>query len=144
MKLLVISAALILSGSAASRTTRLARHCLARRDAVTTVIPWEERVSVGERMGRARLRTLAMTAGLLIMIGGVSAVFPRHPDLRAFDPAIMAHSETMMWRHYYERRYLSLFADLYDNSRTLPGIASRSPPWQPRRPVPFRVCPGTS
>jgi hypothetical protein len=23
-----------------------------------------------------------------------------------------------MWRHYYERRYLSLFVDLYDNSPT--------------------------
>jgi hypothetical protein len=34
----------------------------------------------------------------------------------------MARSETMMWRHYYERRYLSLFADLYDNSRTQYGF----------------------
>jgi len=30
-----------------------------------------------------------------------------------------------MWRHYYERRYLSLFADIYDNSRTQYGFS----PW---------------
>jgi hypothetical protein len=59
------------------------------------------------------------------MIGSSYTVFPHHPDLRAFDPAAMARSETMMWRHYYERRYLSLFADLYDNSRTQYGFS----PW---------------
>jgi hypothetical protein len=59
-----------------------------------------------------------MTAGLLIIIGFGYAVFPRHADLRAFDPAAMARSESIMWRPYYERRHLSLFADLYDNSRT--------------------------
>ena len=30
-----------------------------------------------------------------------------------------------MWRHYYERRYLWLFADLYDNSRAQYGFS----PW---------------
>jgi hypothetical protein len=59
------------------------------------------------------------------MIGSLYAVFPRHPDLRAFDPATMARSETMMWRHYYQGRYLPLFADLYDNSRTQYGFS----PW---------------
>jgi hypothetical protein len=28
-----------------------------------------------------------------------------------------------MWRHYYERRYILLFADLYDNSRTQYGFS---------------------
>jgi hypothetical protein len=64
-------------------------------------------------------------AGLLSLIGSGFAVFPRHPDLRAFDPAAMAHSEITMWRHYYERRYLWLFADLYDNSRAQYGFS----PW---------------
>jgi hypothetical protein len=34
-------------------------------------------------------------------------------------------SETTMWRHYYERRYISLFADLYDSSRAQYGFS----PW---------------
>ena len=82
-------------------------------------------MSVGDRTRRARLRAVAIMAGLLSLIGSGHAVFPRRPDLRAFDPAAMARSETTMWRHYYERRYLSLFADLYDNSRAQYGFS----PW---------------
>ena len=81
-------------------------------------------MSVGDRTRWARLRVVTIIAGLLSLIGSGYAVFPRHPDLRAFDPAAMAHSETTMWRHY-ERRYLSLFADLYDNSRAQYGFS----PW---------------
>jgi hypothetical protein len=94
---------------------------------VTNVISWEERMSVGDRTRWARLRAVAIMAGLLSLIGSGYAVFPRHPDLRAFDPTAMAHSETTMWRHYYERRYLSLFADLYDKSRAQYGFCFS--PW---------------
>jgi hypothetical protein len=59
-------------------------------------------------------------------VGVGYGIVPRHPDLRAFDPAAMARSETLMWRHYYERRYLSLAADLYVNSRTQYGFS----PWE--------------
>ena len=82
-------------------------------------------MSVGDRTRRARLRAVAIMVGLLSLICSGYAVFPRHPDLRAFDPAAMAHSETTMWRHYYEKRYLWLFADLYDNSRAQYGFS----PW---------------
>lgn len=82
-------------------------------------------MSIGNRTRRARVCYLAMMAGLLTVIGSGYAAFPRHPDLRAFDPAAMAHSETMMWRHYYEKRYFSLFADLYDSSRAQYGFS----PW---------------
>jgi hypothetical protein len=82
-------------------------------------------MSVGKRARWARLRALAMTVGILTIIGAGYAVLPRHPDLRVFDPGAMARSETIMWRHYYERRYISLFADLYDNSRTQYGFS----PW---------------
>jgi hypothetical protein len=78
---------------------------------------------VGDRTRRARLRAVAIMVGLLSLICSGYAVFPRHPDLRAFDA--MAHSETTMWRHYYEKRYLWLFADLYDNSRAQYGFS----PW---------------
>jgi hypothetical protein len=90
-------------------------------------------MSVSDRTRTARLRAVAIMAGLLSLVGSGYAVFPRHADLRAFDPAAMAHSETTMWRHYYERRYLSLFADLYDNSRAkkifreqISSVASRA------------------
>ncbi len=78
---------------------------------------------------RARLRVLAAAAGVLVLAGLAYALYPRHPDLRAFDPRAMARSETVMWRHYYERRYLLLFADLYGNSRTQYGFS----PWDSAR-----------
>ena len=78
---------------------------------------------------RARRRTLAAATGALAFLGLAYAVFPRHPDLRAFDPGGMARSETAMWRHYYERRYLLLFADLYGNSRSQYGFS----PWDSAR-----------
>jgi len=68
---------------------------------------------------------LAMIVGLLTVIFFGYALYPRHPDLRAFDPAAMARSETAMWQHYYERRYLLLFFDLYENARTQYGFS----PW---------------
>jgi hypothetical protein len=60
-------------------------------------------------------------AGGLVLLGLAYAVYPSHPNLRAFDPGGMARSETAMWRHYYEHRYLWLFADLYGNSRSQYG-----------------------
>jgi hypothetical protein len=48
---------------------------------------------------------------------------PRHADLTRFDPGAMARLETSMWRHYYEKRYLSLFADLYDVARSEYGFS---------------------
>jgi hypothetical protein len=78
---------------------------------------------------RAQLLLLAVAAGTLAFLGLAYAVFPRHPDLRAFDPRGMARSETAMWRHYYERQYLLLFADLYGNSRSQYGFS----PWESAR-----------
>jgi hypothetical protein len=92
---------------------------------VANLFPWRKNaMSAGKQAQRARLRTLAITAGFLAVVGVGYAIFPRHPDLRAFDPAAMARSETLMCRHYYERRYLSLVADLYVNSRTQYGFSS--------------------
>ena len=82
-------------------------------------------MSVRKLAGGPNLRTLAMIVGLLTAIGYAYALYPRHPDLRAFDPAAMARSETAMWQHYYEKRYLLLFVDLYDNARTQYGFS----PW---------------
>jgi hypothetical protein len=85
----------------------------------------KERLKAVLQALRARLRLLTVAAVALAFLGVAYAVFPRYPDLRDFDPGGMARSETAMWRHYYERRYLLLFADLYGNSRTQYGFS----PW---------------
>jgi hypothetical protein len=96
-------------------------------------MPEKSRMNVGDRTWRGSLPIVAMMTGILAIISVGYAVFPRHPDLLAFDPVAMAHSETMMWRHYYDRRYLSLFADLYENARTAAAPILRQSIY--RRPV---------
>jgi hypothetical protein len=102
-------------------------------------------MSVGKRARWARLRTLAITAGFLPVVGVGYAIFPRHPDLRAFDPAAMARYETLMWRHYYERRISRwlLISMLIrgPNTVSLLGRASKSRLRQPARPLPFSAQP---
>ncbi len=48
---------------------------------------------------------------------------PRYPDLTHFDPQAMARRESLMWRHYYEKRYFALFRDLYDVGRRQYGFS---------------------
>ena len=74
-----------------------------------------------ERAGRRR-----KIVGTVLAVMALAAVYiclPRHADLTRFDPATMARLETAMWRHYYEKRYLPLFRDLYDVSRTQYGFS---------------------
>lgn len=56
-------------------------------------------------------------AGLLAASATLYACWPRSADLTAFDPDAMAGLETLMWRDYYEKRYVGLFRDLYSVSR---------------------------
>lgn len=66
---------------------------------------------------------------LWVGAGGVAAVLaayaavPRHADLTRFDPTPTAALETAMWRHYYEKRYLALFFDLYQSARDGQGYS---------------------
>jgi hypothetical protein len=69
----------------------------------------------GRRIAAAVLITAALAAAYIC--------FPRHADLTRFDPAAMARLETTMWRHYYEKRYLPLFRDLYDVSHSQYGFS---------------------
>lgn len=50
-------------------------------------------------------------------------VIPRRADLIRFDPLEMARLETSMWRHYYEKRYVALFLDLYRVARRQQGFS---------------------
>jgi hypothetical protein len=76
-----------------------------------------------------RRMVIGLTALLLAVAGTAYAAFPRQADLRLFDPRALARAETAMWKHYYEKRYLSLFYDLYDISRTEYGFS----PWDSAR-----------
>jgi hypothetical protein len=71
----------------------------------------------------SRLRIALVIAGLLVLAGATYAFYPRQADLRVFDPSAMAQAETLMWRHYYEKRNLPLFADLYGVARDQQGFS---------------------
>src|SRR5712691_4594649 len=75
----------------------------------------------GRRIGRK----IALATIALLAAGAAYAFFPRHADLRAFDPAAMARAETAMWRDYYEQRYVPLFLELYGLARIEQGFS----PW---------------
>ncbi|MBV9562750.1 MAG: hypothetical protein JOY90_20265 [Bradyrhizobium sp.] len=68
-------------------------------------------------------RKLIFTAMLLLAAITAYVGWPRRPDLRAFDPAAMAHLETAMWRDYYEKHYPALFYHLAESSRTEFGFS---------------------
>jgi hypothetical protein len=63
-------------------------------------------------------RTVILTLALVVVAIGAYASWPRHADLRSFEPAEIARLETAMWRDYYEKRYPALFYHLYELSRT--------------------------
>jgi len=62
--------------------------------------------------------TLAVAAALVAY-----AAVPRCADLTAFDPSETARLETLMWRHYYDKRLYALFADLYSLARDQDGFS---------------------
>src|SRR5215813_2360241 len=72
---------------------------------------------------RRRLRaTLAAIALILAALAAYAAV-PRNADLAAFDPGEVARLETLMWRHYYDKRFVALFGDLYRLARDQDGFS---------------------
>jgi hypothetical protein len=71
----------------------------------------------------ARRRKIAATVLAVLALAAAYTCWPRHADLTRFDPAAMGRLETAMWRHYYEKRYFSLFADLYDVARREYGFS---------------------
>src|ERR1700748_398943 len=71
-------------------------------------------------MGRRTFLVIVISA---IAAAGIYLCWPRKADLRAFDPAAMAHLETAMWRDYYEKHYPRLFYHLYELSRTQFGFS---------------------
>jgi hypothetical protein len=66
---------------------------------------------------------IGLVVGSLALTGTVYAVLPRQASLLMFDPAVLAQAETAMWKHYYQKRYPSLFYDLYGISRTQYGFS---------------------
>ena len=73
---------------------------------------------------RPRRRRRWALALIAILVGAAAyAAIPRHADLTRFDPQGMAREETAMWRHYYEKRYFALLADLYGVARDEYGFS---------------------
>jgi hypothetical protein len=68
-------------------------------------------------------RTVIFALALACVTGGGYAWWPRHADLRGFEPTELARLETAMWRDYYDKRYVALFGHLYEVSRTQFGFA---------------------
>jgi hypothetical protein len=68
-------------------------------------------------------RTVILTLALVLGLIGAYASWPRHADLRSFEPAEIARLETAMWRDYYDKRYVALFYHLYEVSRTQFGFS---------------------
>jgi hypothetical protein len=69
-----------------------------------------------------RRKIIVMLAGTIAAVGFYTC-WPRRADLRAFDPAETAQLECAMWRDYYKKRYVMLFYQLYESSRTQFGFS---------------------
>ena len=69
-------------------------------------------------------RTVILALAFLALPIGAYVAWPRHADLRGFEPAEIARLETAMWRDYYEKRYVALFGHLYELSRTQFGFCA--------------------
>jgi len=68
-------------------------------------------------------RTVVLALAFVLGAIGAYASWPRHADLRGFEPADIARLETAMWRDYYDKRYVALFGHLYELSRTQFGFS---------------------
>jgi hypothetical protein len=75
------------------------------------------------RTKRPRLRATFAVILLILAALAAYAAIPRQADLTAFDSGETARLETLMWRHYYDKRFLALFADLYGLSRDQDGFS---------------------
>jgi hypothetical protein len=69
-----------------------------------------------------RILRLPVLLALLAALVALAAV-PRQADLTRFDPAATARLETLMWRHYYDKRFVALFVDLYRLARDEQGFS---------------------
>ena len=74
-------------------------------------------------------RTVILALALFLGAIGAYASWPRHADLRGFEPADIARLETAMWRDYYDKRYVALFGHLYEMSRTQFGFSPLDSFW---------------
>jgi hypothetical protein len=68
---------------------------------------------------KLRLPVLIVLLAALVALAAV----PRQADLTRFDPDKTARIETQMWRHYYDKRFVALFADLYGLARDEQGFS---------------------
>ena len=72
---------------------------------------------------RGVFRKLLLALGIVAAIGVAYALWPRQAHLRNFDPATVACLETNLWRDYYEKKYIAIFASLYSLGRDQYGFS---------------------
>jgi hypothetical protein len=84
----------------------------------------ENATARGDRMSGKRSK-LRAAAAVLVVVAALTAyaAIPRRADLTAFDPGETARLETLMWRHYYDKRFFALFGDLYALARDQDGFS---------------------
>ncbi|HWL50889.1 MAG TPA: hypothetical protein VNQ90_00535 [Chthoniobacteraceae bacterium] len=77
-------------------------------------------------VNRLKRPWLLRLAALVVLVAIGYAFYPRRGNFHSFDPAEMAALETIMWRRYYEGRYLSLAWNLYTITRHQYGLRPAS------------------
>jgi hypothetical protein len=74
---------------------------------------------------------------LVVAWAGFDLYGPRHSSLRDFDPTQVTRLETDIWRAYYAKQRLRLFAQLAELMRTqyhFPYVRSNAVAYQPPKP----------
>jgi hypothetical protein len=85
---------------------------------------------------RRMRRCLMLLVGVVMAWIGFDLYAPRQTDIRRFDPQEVARLETAMWRSYYERKRLRLFAQMAELLRAqyrLPLLRSNVVAYQAAR-----------
>src|SRR5581483_4382225 len=115
-------------GGQSSASGRSMKPCGPRlRTILSSGQPKEHQVTDSQVMAQPISRRAVLIWGVVVaaVLALVAAYvcLPRYPDLTHFDPQAMARRESLMWRHYYEKRYFALFRDLYDVGRRQYGFS---------------------
>lgn len=83
--------------------------------------------SLPNRLKHHLKRPWFIRLALIVLLAVIGYVFyPRKGNFHSFDPKEMAARETLMWRRYYEGRYLTLGYHLYSITRYQYGLGPAS------------------
>lgn len=69
------------------------------------------------------MKSAVLACAVCLTVSIVWFCWPRHADLRGFDPEAMGRIEAASWRHYYEKQWPALFRDIYRGAREQYGFS---------------------